>query len=91
MKNGIPEAKDADVLMNAYRKINHNGMLSEPFTTEEQVMIFCMVKYIRENFNEKAKTNRCDDLTCGYNNFFEHTCMYGDRKMECRKVSKCHM
>lgn len=48
MKNGYIEPSDADVLMEIYRKIDINGNLKEPLTTDEQILIFCIAKSIRE-------------------------------------------
>lgn len=52
MKNGCIELSDADVLMKIYRKIDINGNLKEPLTADEQVLIFCIAKSIRDG---KAK------------------------------------
>lgn len=53
MKEGIPEKSDSKTLANIYRKINaSNGMLKEPLTTSEIVLVFCLVKYIEENFED---------------------------------------
>ena len=48
MKNGYIEPSDADVLMEIYRKIDINGNLKEPLTTDEQILIFCIAKSIRD-------------------------------------------
>lgn len=48
MKNSYIEPSDADVLMGIYRKIDGNGNLREPLTTDEQILIFCIAKSIRE-------------------------------------------
>lgn len=48
MKNGYIEQLDADTLMEIYRKIDINGKLKEPLTTDEQVLIFCIAKSIKE-------------------------------------------
>ena len=48
MKNGYIELSDADTLMEIYRKIDINGNLTEPLTANEQILIFCIAKSIRE-------------------------------------------
>lgn len=48
MKNGYIEPSDADVLMKIYRKIDINGNLKEPLTTDEQILIFCIAKSIKD-------------------------------------------
>lgn len=48
MKNGYIEPSDADTLMGIYRKIDINGNPKEPLTTDEQILIFCIAKSIRE-------------------------------------------
>lgn len=48
MKNGYIEPSDADELMGIYRKIDINGNLKEPLTTDEQILIFCIAKSIRD-------------------------------------------
>lgn len=48
MKNGYIEPSDADTLMGIYRKIDINGNLKEPLTTDEQILIFCIAKSIKE-------------------------------------------
>lgn len=48
MKNSYIEPSDADVLMGIYRKIDGDGNLREPLTTDEQILIFCIAKSIRE-------------------------------------------
>lgn len=53
MKNGYIEPSDADTLMGIYRKIDISGNLKEPLTTDEQILIFCIAKSIREG---KVKT-----------------------------------
>lgn len=53
MKNGHIEPSDADTLMEIYRKIDINGNLKEPLTANEQILIFCIAKSIREG---KVKT-----------------------------------
>lgn len=52
MKNGYIEPTDAYTLMGIYRKIDINGNLKEPLTVNEQVLIFCIAKSIR---NGKVK------------------------------------
>lgn len=53
MKNGIPEKSDSKILASIYRKININsGMVKEPLTSEEMVLIFCLSKYIENNFKD---------------------------------------
>ena len=54
MKNGYMEPPDADVLVGIYRKIDINGNLKEPLTANEQILIFCIAKSIREG-KEKAE------------------------------------
>lgn len=48
MKNGYMEPPDADVLVGIYRKIDINGNLKEPLTANEQILIFCIAKSIRD-------------------------------------------
>lgn len=48
MKNGYIEPSDADTLMKIYRKIDMYGNLKEPLTTDEQILIFCIAKSIRD-------------------------------------------
>lgn len=48
MKNGYIEPSDADTLMGIYRKIDINGNLKEPLTTDEQILIFCIAKSIKD-------------------------------------------
>lgn len=49
MKEGIIEPeKDRETIMRIYRKIDLYGNLKVPLTTEEQVLIFCLAKSIRE-------------------------------------------
>lgn len=48
MKNSYIEPSDADVLMKIYKKIDGNGNLRESLTTDEQILIFCIAKSIRE-------------------------------------------
>ena len=49
MKEGIIEPeKDSETLMRIYRKFDLCGNLKVPLTTEEQVLIFCLAKSIRE-------------------------------------------
>lgn len=48
MKNGYIEPSDADTLMGIYRKIDLYGNLKEPLTTDEQILIFCIAKSIKE-------------------------------------------
>lgn len=48
MKNGYIELSDADTLMTIYKKIDGEGGLKEPLTTNEQVLIFCIAQSIRE-------------------------------------------
>lgn len=48
MKNGYIELSDADALMAIYKKIDGEGGLKEPLTTNEQVLIFCIAQLIRE-------------------------------------------
>lgn len=48
MKNGYIEPSDADTLMGIYRKIDMYGNLKEPLTTDEQILIFCIAKSIKE-------------------------------------------
>ena len=48
MKNGYIEQSDADTLMSVYRKFDIYGNTKEPLTTEEQVLIFCIAKSIKE-------------------------------------------
>lgn len=53
MKNGNIELSDADTLMGIYRKIDMYGNLKQPLTTDEQILIFCIAKSIKEG---KVKT-----------------------------------
>lgn len=48
MKNGYIEPSDADTMMQIYRKNDIYGNLKEPLTTDEQILIFCIAKLIRE-------------------------------------------
>lgn len=48
MKNGYIEPSDTDALMGIYRKIDMYGNLKEPLTTDEQILIFCIAKSIRD-------------------------------------------
>lgn len=48
MKNGYIEPSDADTMMEIYRKIDINGNLKEPLTTDEQILIFCIAQSIRD-------------------------------------------
>lgn len=48
MKNGYIEPSDADTLIGIYRKIDMYGNLKEPLTTDEQILIFCIAKLIKE-------------------------------------------
>lgn len=48
MRNGYIEKSDADTLMNVYRKFDIYGNTKEPLTTEEQVLIFCIAKAIKD-------------------------------------------
>ena len=48
MKNGYIEPSDSDTLMEVYRKIDISGNLKEPLTTDEQILIFCIAKSIRD-------------------------------------------
>lgn len=48
MKNGYIEPSDTDTLMGIYRKIDINGNLKEPLTTDEQILIFCIAKSIKD-------------------------------------------
>lgn len=52
MKNGIPEKSDADTLMDIYKKLNIDGTLNRPITTDEQVLIFCLAKWARESLRD---------------------------------------
>lgn len=53
MKNGIPEfRKDSETLMKVYNKINAHGMTKEPLTIEEQVIIFCIAKWLGDQAEE---------------------------------------
>lgn len=48
MKNGYIEPSDADTLMGIYKKIGISGNLKKPLTANEQVLIFCIAKSIRD-------------------------------------------
>lgn len=53
MKKGIPEKSDSKILADIYRKINiGSGMLKQPLTVEEMVLIFSLAKFIENNFEE---------------------------------------
>lgn len=49
MKNGQLERKDEDTLKEIYKKLAVDGYLKEPLTVEEQVLIYGISKWIREN------------------------------------------
>ncbi len=49
MKNGQLERKDEDTLKEIYKKLTVDGYLKEPLTVEEQVLIYGISKWIREN------------------------------------------
>ena len=49
MKNGKLERKDEDTLKEIYKKLTVDGYLKEPLTVDEQVLIYGVSKWIREN------------------------------------------
>lgn len=52
MKKGEIEKQDADKLMRIYEKIRCDGRLREPLEIDEQVLLYCLVVYIRKNAKE---------------------------------------
>lgn len=49
MKRGKLELKDSDTLQDIYNKLTIDGYLKEPLTVDEQVLIYGISKWIREN------------------------------------------
>ena len=49
MKRGKLELKASDTLQDIYNKLTIDGYLKEPLTVDEQVLIYGISKWIREN------------------------------------------
>ena len=49
MKRGKLELKDSDTLQDIYNKLTIDGYLKEPLTVDEQVLIYGISNWIREN------------------------------------------
>ncbi len=49
MINGQFEPEDAETMHDIYKKINVHGVLKAPLTVHEQVLLFCIWKWIEDN------------------------------------------
>ena len=78
MKNGYLEAKDADALMQMYKKVDLEGMMREPFTTDEIVLLYSIAKSIKYHkiINNTTPSAAEKDMV-------NHPAHYNQGKYEC--------
>lgn len=77
MRNGMLEPSDADDLRNIYKKFDMNGILKEPLSTYEMILIFSISKWIERYFGNY-------ETGCA-------ACVYADKEeweMPCVKCSR---